>query len=160
VVRRDELAVVERERALRVVVEERVVERPRPLRVDLGHAGHEPDAVLARDLAEAVGRRAGHLDRLLGETGEGRLRARVGPAREEPGPRRGRIGGDERLREDDELRARSGRLAGDLVQAREARLPVEDDGLDLSARDGDGTTHGAGSIGKVCTLRILRPFAA
>ena len=55
VVRRHELAVVERELALRRVVEERVVERARPLRVRLVDPDDEPDAVLARDRGEPVG---------------------------------------------------------------------------------------------------------
>ena len=80
VVRGHELAVVERQAALGVVVEERVVERAGALRVDLGDAGDEPDAVLARDFPEPVGGGAGNLDGFLGEPGERGFGARDRPS--------------------------------------------------------------------------------
>src|SRR5262245_30962751 len=67
VVRRDELAVLERERAVGSVVEERVVERPGPLGVALGDACDEPGLVLVRDLPEPVRRLSGDLERLARE---------------------------------------------------------------------------------------------
>ena len=48
-----ELAVMEGELAGRRVVEERVVDRPRPLGLDLVHARDDPDAELLRSLADA-----------------------------------------------------------------------------------------------------------
>ena len=54
VVRGHELAVVERERAVGRVVEERVVDRARPLRLHLVHAGDEPDAELSRARGEPL----------------------------------------------------------------------------------------------------------
>ena len=53
VVRRHKLAVVEREQAIGRVDEERVVDRPRSLRLDLVDAGDEPDAQRLRGRAEA-----------------------------------------------------------------------------------------------------------
>ena len=52
VVRRHELAVVEGELAGRRVVEERVVDRPGPLGLDLVDAGDDPDAELLRRRAD------------------------------------------------------------------------------------------------------------
>ena len=49
-----ELAVVERELAGRRVVEERVVDRPRPLGLDLVDAGDDPDAELLRRGGDAA----------------------------------------------------------------------------------------------------------
>ena len=112
VVRRDELAVVQRKPAVRPVVQKRVVERSRPLRVALVHAGDEPNLVLACNRAEAIRVRARHLDRLAGELRERALRARVGPPREELRPRGARIRRHERLGEDDELGTAGLRLGG------------------------------------------------
>ena len=137
VVRRHELAVVERELARRRPVEQRVVERSRPLRVGLVDADDEPDAVLARDRGEPVGVGARHLERLAVQERERLLRPRLGPAGERLRPRRGRVGGDEGLREDDELRAGGGRLRRPLGDPVDRAGAVEDRGLDLDAGGGD-----------------------
>ena len=105
VVRRHELAVLARERAVGGVVEQRVVERRGPRGVDLGDAGDDPDAVLPRGGADPRLGLARDGDRLAGEQRERLGCARLGPARERLRPDRGRVRGDERLREDEQLRA-------------------------------------------------------
>src|SRR5438132_5768587 len=57
VVRRHELAVMEYKLAGGRVIEQRVVYRPRPLRLDLVHARDEPDTELLRGRADAALRR-------------------------------------------------------------------------------------------------------
>src|SRR5207302_6489225 len=95
--------------AVRPVEQKRVVDRPA---VELVRADREPEAVRAGDLADPVGFRARNLERRAGELGPRRLR--VLPAGEEAHPAVGRVDGNERLREEDELRAFPGRLSGDL----------------------------------------------
>ena len=126
---------VEDERTLGVVAEERVVERPVVRRIDLGHADDDVHAARARGLSHAVGRVAGYLDGLTGEERERGLRLRIRPAGERLRPHRRRIGGDERLGEDDELRALRGGLGGSLGEPLDRGGTVEDDRLDLDACD-------------------------
>ena len=125
-------------RAVGPVDEERVVERPAGALVD---ADREPDAVVLRDLAEAIACRAGHLDRLAHEARERRPGGGVGPGGQEPHPAVRRVAGDERLGEEDELGPGRRRLRGERVEALERPVPVEDRGLGLHARDGDGAPH-------------------
>ena len=141
VVRRHELAVVQRERAVGRVVEQRVVERAGPLGVDLVDAGDEPDAVLARDRAEPVARRARAPRPTRARAARRPPSRRVRPAGERLGPDRRRVRGDERLREDDELRARAGGLGGQRRELVERRLAVEHDRLGLDAGDVHGFPH-------------------
>ena len=143
VVRRDELPVLQCEPAVGRVVQQRVVERPGALGVDLVHARDEPDPVLRGDLAEPVRRRPRHGDGLAREQPERGLRARIRPAGQRARPRRRRVRGDERLREDGELRACRGDLPGQLVQPVERALAVEDHRLRLHARDLHRSVHGA-----------------
>src|SRR5205814_4251957 len=119
-------------------VEEAVVEGAA---VELVDAGDEPDAVLARDLAQPIGRRAGDLDGVGADPREDLLCPRVGPAGERTRPDRGRIHGHEGLREDDELRAGPGGLARKRGELVERRLAVEYDRLGLDAGDLDGLAH-------------------
>ena len=114
---------------------------PGPLRIELVDADHEHDAVLLRDRGEAVRVGARDGERLPVEEREGGLRARVGPAGERLRPRRGRVGGHERLGEDDELGALSRGLGRPLGDAVDRARAVEDRGLDLDARDLDGVLH-------------------
>ena len=87
-------------------------------RLDLVHAGDEPDAELLRGRAEPpLGGRADG-DRVLREPRERLLRAVVLPAGERLRPARGRVDRHERLREDDELRAVAGRLGGERSSRR------------------------------------------
>ena len=132
---------VERERAVGRVVEERVVDRPRPLGLDLVHAGDEPDPELARARAEALlGRRADR-DRVLRDARERLLRAGVLPAGERLRPPRRRIDRHERLGEDDELGSVARGLGGETLELVERPLAIEDDRLRLDAGDRDGAIH-------------------
>ena len=142
VVRRHELAVVKRERAVGGVVEQRVVQRAGPLGIDLVDAGDEPHAVLACDCAEPVGVGPRHGERLAREQRERRLRTRVAPAGEVPRPDRGRVRGHVRLREDDQIGAAPRGLRGQPLELVERSCAVEDDRLRLHARDGDPVAHG------------------
>ena len=109
--------------------------------VALGHAGHEPDLVLARDLAEPPLGRPGDLDRLAREQRERLLGALLGPAGERLRPDRGRVGGNERLGEDDQPRALARGLGRAGAELLDRRVAVEDDRLELGAGDGDGLAH-------------------
>ena len=111
--------------------------------VALGDAGHEPDLVLARELAEAPLRRTGYLDRLSGQQRERLLRALLGPAGERLRPDRGRVGRDHGLGEDDQARALGGGLGGRLAELLDRRVAVEDHRLDLGAGDGQALVHAA-----------------
>ena len=83
-------------------------------RLDLVHAGDEPDAELLRGGADpALGGRADG-DRVLRELRERLLRAVVLPAGERLRPARRRVDGHEGLREDDELGAVARRLRREL----------------------------------------------
>ena len=157
VVRRHELPVVERELARGRVVEERVVDRARTGGVDLVDPGDEPDAVLAGDRAQSVGIGARHLERLSVQERERRLRARIRPAGERLRPRRGRIGGNERLREDDEPRARCGGLGRAFREPVERRSSIEDRGLDLAARDGQRLAHAVTPRAWACSRSFAAP---
>ena len=141
VVRRDELAVVHGERSVGRVVEQRVVDRARLLGIDLVHAGDEPDAVFAGDLAEPALGIARHLERLAAQSSERLLRARIGPACERLRPARRRVRGHERLREDHELRAFARRLGGVRRELVDRPVAVQDHGLDLHARDANRFAH-------------------
>ena len=144
VVRRHELAVVQRELAGGREGQQRVVERrPGPLGVDLVDADDEPDAVLLRRRTHPVDVRAGDLNRLACQPCE-RLLGRGGrPARELLRPDRRGVCGYERLGQDDELRALAGRLAGEPLELGERRVAVEDRRLGLDAGDGDRVAHAA-----------------
>ena len=141
VVRRHELAVLQRQVAVGPVEEERVVEGARVRRVALGHAGHEPDLVLAGELAEPALGGAGYLDRLAGQQREGLLGALLGPAGKRLRPDRGRIGRDHGLREDDQARALGGGFGGRLAELLDRGVPVEDHRLDLGTGDGQALMH-------------------
>src|SRR5207248_179594 len=140
-VRGHELAVVEGELAGRRVVEERVVDRPRPLWLYLVDAGDDPDPELLRRRSDAPLGRGADCDRLLREAGERLLRTGRLPAGEGLRPERRRIDRNECLWEDDELRAFAGNLGGHLLELVERRLTVEHDRLDLDARDLDWALH-------------------
>ena len=117
VVRRHELAVLQRERAVGSVVEERVVERRGARGVDLGDAGDDPDAVRSRGRADP---RLGLARARRPTRGRAARTPRSRPARPSPRapwprPRRGRR--DERLGEDEQLRAVPGGLGGERARA-------------------------------------------
>jgi hypothetical protein len=138
---------MQRELSLRGVVEERVVERARPLGVELVDADHQPDPVLARDRPEPVRVRARELERLAVQERERLLGARRTPAGQGFRPHRARVGRDERLREDDEVRSAGHRLRGPFGDAGEGARTIEDRRLDLDARRRDGLAHQAQSGG-------------
>ncbi len=158
VVRRHQLAMLEGELAVRAVVEERVVERPGAVTLDLVHADDEPDAVRAGDLGQALAPGAGNLDRLAGQHGERRLASFVSPAGEELRPRRRRIRGHEHFREDDELGAGAGGLADQSLELVERRGLIEHDGLDLDARNVDRLTHEPNSAASILARALTTIF--
>ena len=134
---------MKRQLALRGVVEKRVVERSRPLGIELVDADHEPDFVLARDRAEAVRIRAGQLERLAVQERERFLCARLGPAGQGFRPHRARVGGHEGLREDDQTGSGGGCLRCAIGDSVERAGPVEDRRLDLDAGCCHGLAHQA-----------------
>ena len=109
----DELPVLEDKRAVLVVDEQRVVERSVSLRVGLGHAGRDEDAVLTGDLTDPLLGRTGNGDGFAGEHRERRLRLRIHPAGERLGPGRRGIGRQVRLWEDHQRGAVARRLGGE-----------------------------------------------
>ena len=123
------------------MIQERVVERPGTIGVALGDARDEPDLVLAGDVAEPVRRLAGDLERLACEHRESLLRAGFRPAREGARPDRGGIGGDERLRKDQQPGAVAGSLGGKPGELLNRGVPVQDDRLRLHARHGHRGAH-------------------
>ena len=160
VVRRHQLAVVEREPAVRTVEEQRVVERPGPLWLDLGHAGHEPDPVLGGDAPEAVGGRTRNLDGLPGKEGERGLRAGIVPSGQRLRPDRGRISRNERLREGNEPGAGPGSLGSQLRQPVERRLAIQDHRLRLDAGDCHRAAHSSFLLKKGALCESLGAGAA
>ena len=83
----NELPVVQREPAVRRVVQQGVVDRAGALRVDLVHTGDEPDAVLPGDGPEPLTVWPWDRDRLASEQCIRLLGARLVPARERIRPR-------------------------------------------------------------------------
>src|SRR5829696_1636780 len=132
VVRRHQLAVVQRQRTVGCEDEQRVVERAARALVD---TDGEIEAVVARNRAEAFGVGARHLDRLVRKARPQWLS--VFTRHERPHPAARWVDGNERLREEHEPRACHGNVVRHYGQLVERSLAVEDDGLDL----GNGDTH-------------------
>jgi hypothetical protein len=141
VVRRHELAVVERELAVGPVEQECVVDRSA---VELVRTDGEPEPVLARDLPDPVGVGARDLERRARELRERGLR--VLAAGEEAHPPVRRVDGDERLGEEHELGAVARDFGGDLRDAVDRGVAVEQDRLGLGAGDSHGVAHAKASL--------------
>jgi hypothetical protein len=137
VIRRDELAVLEQKPSVCTVDEQRVVERPRPVRLDLRYTRREHDYVLARNVADPVGFWARDGDGLARDRREGCLRARRGPARQSLDPNRRGVYGYERLGKGDERRSVPSGFGGQAAQFLERRVPVEHNRLSLDTGRGD-----------------------
>ena len=129
--RRHQLPVLPHDLAVGTEQQLRVVDRAP---VELVHADRQVRLRPLRGLAELLGRRGGHLDRLLAETRRERLERAV-PRGSPPHPIR--IRRDERLREHDQARPHAGGLLRQAHHLLHRGVTVEELRRGLDGGDGD-----------------------